>query len=281
MGLTSRLLGRTGAGRYEPGTIPGVPGPPPAGYRDPPGRTYDPGRDRHGGRPKPAGSRRGYGGPPKPTRTRPRRGLGRFLPHLFLAAGLGLAALRADLLPGSDGSASDVTDPYAAVAAEPGRTLVAQGVRFTLIGHRPLSEGACAAVPGCVTAASAHWAVTGTDLEARSWMFVFADAEAAGAGTSAVVADPGLIGEPRPVGWTATGGSPGRFFVLVRVGRPGGPDVAGDPVAAEAAEALRIYSTDPAVKELIEDSHAPPTPGRWVHSLFFQGFPDDGMSTEM
>jgi len=253
VGLISRLLGRTGAGRYEPGTVPGVPGPPPAGYRDLPGRTDDPGPDGHGGPPKPAGSRRGYGAPPKPTRTRPRRGFGRFLPHLFLAAALGFAALRADLLPDSGGSASDVTDPYAAVAAEPGRTLVAQGVRFTLVGHRPLNEEVCAAVPGCVTAASAHWAVTGTDLEGRSWMFVFADAEAADAATSAVVADPGLIGETRPVGWTTTGGSPGRFLVLVRVGRPGGPDVAGDPAATEAAEALRIHSTDPAVKELIEE----------------------------
>lgn len=231
------LFRRTG--RYPSGTVPAAPGPRPgADWESAPGRAYDPGSGDYGEAPAPAPRRRRL------------RGL---LPHLLLLVGLGAAALRADLIPGSRRSASDVTDPYAAVAAEPERTLVAQGVRFTLLGHRPLGEEVCAGVPACVTAASARWTVAGTDLEARSWMFVFADAERADAATSAVVADPGLIGEPRPVGWAATGGSPGRYLVVIRVGRPGGGDVASDPVAAEAAEALRIYSTEPAVTELIED----------------------------
>jgi hypothetical protein len=171
----------------------------------------------------------------------------------MLLVGLGAAAVRADLVPGSGRSAADATDPYAAVAAEPERTLMAQGVRFTLIGHRRLGEDVCARVPACVTAASARWAVAGTDLEGRSWMFVFADDEDADAAVAAVVADPDLVGEPRPAGWAATGGSPGRFFVLVYAGRPSGGDVSSDPVATEAADALRIHSTDPAVKELMED----------------------------
>jgi hypothetical protein len=239
VGLVGWLFRRTAKERYPRGTVPDAAGPVLGqDWGSGPGPAYDPGHGDYGGAPAPA---------------RRRRRLSHFLPHLILLVGMGAAAVRADLIPGSGRSATDVTDPYAAVAAEPERTLVAQGVRFTLIGHRPLGEDVCTGVPACVTAVSARWAVAGTDLEGRSWMFVFADAEDADAAVAAVVADPDLVGEPPPAGWAATGGSPGRFLVLVRVGHPSGGDVSSDPVATEAAEALRIHSTDPAVKELIED----------------------------
>ncbi len=202
--------------------------------------------------PAPAGAYEPSGGdygPPPPRRRRLR--LRRFLPHLLIMAGLAAARL-GPMVSGSGRGTDDVSDPYARVAAEADRTLVAQGVQFTILDHRPLGPGVCAQVPACTRAASARWAVTGTDLEARSWMFVFADDVDADAAVAVVAANPAIVGAPAPPGWATTGGSPGRFLVLVRVGRPGGADTTGDPMATEAAEALRIYSTDPAVKELIE-----------------------------
>jgi hypothetical protein len=184
---------------------------------------------------------------------------GRVLEALGWAFGWAIAlTLGATLLLGFLGPSAvvahvpDVTDPYAAVAAEPERTAVAQGVRFSLVRNRPLAQEVCARVPACLAAASAEWTVTGTDLEARSWMGVFADEKQADAAVSAVVADPGIVGELPLQGWVSRGSSPGRFLIVVHVGRPGATDVKSDLVATQAADALRILSTEPAVEEIFE-----------------------------
>src|SRR5581483_9490768 len=70
-----------------------------------------------------------------------------------------------------------VPDIYARVAAEPGRTLNAQGVQFLIVDNQPMSRAGCFGAPGCVVGAVAHWTVTGTDLVATSHLLVFDGAQ--------------------------------------------------------------------------------------------------------
>ena len=278
MGLFSRR-------RYAEGTVPddveeldnSVVGPPPASYQPkvsyPPPR---PARDRDVAtgvdeadeefyddedsedRPEPGERERPLFLPPPPTRRRaPGTGRGARLGLFAFAILVALARWIFDALPdpggSDDGSArwSGVPDVYATVASEPERRLTAQDVEFQLLGNRPLDPEVCSFLENCLAGAAAEWDVTGAGMTGRSWYLVFEHEEAADAaarsGQLGLALTPGV-----PSNWALRAGSPGRFLVVATVGRAddAAADVRSDPTAVAAADALRIYSTEPAVLEL-------------------------------
>jgi hypothetical protein len=195
--------------------------------------------------------------PPPPTRrpsTPRRKVLVRFA--LFILVMMGVRTVDGALSDGdSDGPPTgwhDVPDVYADVAAEPDRSLNAQGIEFELLSNRPLDPAVCSFLDRCLAGAAAQWDVTGTGLTGRSWYLVFEDDAAADAAAGhpqlSAALTPGL-----PSSWAIRGASPGRFITLAGVGRKddNAVDVRSDPTAVAAADALRMYSTEPAVIEAI------------------------------
>lgn len=195
--------------------------------------------------------------PPPPTRRMP-PGTGRGVRLGFFAVAILVALARwiVGALPeggSDDGSArwKSVRDVYATVASEPERRLSAQGIEFQLLGNQPLDPEVCSFLDSCLAGAAAEWDVTGSPLTGRSWYLVFEDEAAADAAAQNpqlfVALAPGL-----PPTWAIRAGSPGRFLTIAGVGdeHDAAADVRSDPAAVAAADALRLYSTEPAVLEL-------------------------------
>ena len=143
-----------------------------------------------------------------------------------------------------------VPDIYAKVAAEPGRTLTAQGVRFDLVDNQPMSPAGCFAAPGCFTGAVAHWKVTGSDLVATSHLLVFSRPAQAAATRETIQRSHALPNAPAPpAGAIVVGIGGGRYASAIWISRADGSPVRDDPQAVPALRGLGYFNIDPAVAE--------------------------------
>jgi hypothetical protein len=154
--------------------------------------------------------------------------------------------------------APPVSDIYAKVAAEPDRSLTAQGVHFDLVDNQTMGRDGCFGAMGCFAGAVAHWKVTGTDLVATSHLLVFDRPAQATALKEEITRDRLLPGAPPPpTGSVTLGIGTGRYASAIWVSRADGSPAAADAQARPALRGLAYFNIDPAVAEGLRYGHKP------------------------